>query len=108
MGLHDDNSARLAATKDIPIDRLLEIAMAERDGRLVVLPCKVGDTVYSVVHPEKCEPVISTHIIKSLGEAANLVGRMGKGFLIDRYLTRQEAEEDLERLKGKGGRKHGR
>lgn len=26
--------------------RLRELAQAERDGRLVVLPCKVGDTVY--------------------------------------------------------------
>lgn len=30
----------------IPDDRLAEIAQAERDGRLVVLPCKVGDTLY--------------------------------------------------------------
>ena len=29
-----------------PDDRLSEIAKAERDGRLVVLPCKVGDTLY--------------------------------------------------------------
>ena len=28
--------------------RLTEILQAERDGRLVVLPCKVGDTVYTV------------------------------------------------------------
>lgn len=27
-------------------DRLRELAQADRDGRLVVLPCKVGDTVY--------------------------------------------------------------
>lgn len=30
------------------IDRLREICEAERDGRLVVLPCKVGDTVYAI------------------------------------------------------------
>lgn len=30
----------------IPVDRLRELAQAEQDGRLVVLPCKVGDTVY--------------------------------------------------------------
>jgi hypothetical protein len=28
------------------IDRLQEICNAERDGRCVILPCKVGDTVY--------------------------------------------------------------
>ena len=30
----------------IKTDRLVEIVKAEREGRLVVLPCKVGDTVY--------------------------------------------------------------
>ena len=28
------------------LDRLEELAEADKDGRLVVLPCKVGDTVY--------------------------------------------------------------
>lgn len=28
-------------------DRLQELAQAEKDGRLVVLPCKVGDTVWT-------------------------------------------------------------
>lgn len=30
--------------------RLVELAQAERDGRLVVLACKVGDTVFCVVN----------------------------------------------------------
>ena len=30
------------------IDHLLELKKAEQDGRLVVLPCKVGDTVYEI------------------------------------------------------------
>lgn len=29
-------------------DRIIELAEADRDGRVVVLPCKVGDTVYWV------------------------------------------------------------
>lgn len=32
----------------ISLDRLRELAEAGRDGRLVVLPCKVGDTVYTI------------------------------------------------------------
>jgi hypothetical protein len=32
-----------------PDDRLSEIAQAERDGRLVVLPCKVGAEVFATV-----------------------------------------------------------
>ena len=31
-------------------DRLRELAQADREGRCVVLPCKVGDTIYRVVH----------------------------------------------------------
>lgn len=30
----------------LTFDRLRELAEADRDGRVVVLPCKVGDTVY--------------------------------------------------------------
>ncbi len=56
--LRSDLSARLAATKDIPIDRLLDIAIAEADGRLVVLPpCKVGGLAlvcHSVREDKKC------------------------------------------------------
>lgn len=45
---------RQALIRDIPLDRLKEICNAERDGRLMVLPCKVGDTVYVI---SKCENV---------------------------------------------------
>lgn len=30
----------------LPIDRLRELAEADRDGRVLILPCKVGDTVW--------------------------------------------------------------
>lgn len=36
------------AVKGISLARLRELAKAEREGRLVVLPCKVGDTVYAI------------------------------------------------------------
>ena len=32
----------------LPIDRLRELAEADKDCRLVVLPCKVGDTVWII------------------------------------------------------------
>ena len=32
--------------RDCDLDRLEGLAEADKDGRLVVLPCKVGDTVY--------------------------------------------------------------
>lgn len=44
---------RLAAYEDIAelcggVDRLRELAEADKEGRVVVLPCKVGDTVWIV------------------------------------------------------------
>lgn len=33
-------------TYDVPVDRLQSLAQADRDGRLVVLPCKAGDAAY--------------------------------------------------------------
>lgn len=34
--------------KQAGVDHLQELVKAEKDGRLVVLPCKVGDTVYKI------------------------------------------------------------
>ena len=31
----------------LPIDRLRELAEADKDGRVLILPCKVGDTVFA-------------------------------------------------------------
>ena len=45
--LRTENALRLEAVKDISTDRLRELAEADKDGRLVVLPCKVGDTVWA-------------------------------------------------------------
>ena len=38
MTMRDEMSERFSLTKDIPLDRLREIAEAERDGRCVVFP----------------------------------------------------------------------
>lgn len=42
----------------LPIDRLRELAEADKDGRLLVLPCKVGSTVYT----EFCGKVVEKYI----------------------------------------------
>lgn len=47
MTLRTENTERLQAIKGIAVERLREIAEAERGGRLVVPPCKVGDTVWT-------------------------------------------------------------
>ena len=38
--------AEIKEFNGLPVNRLRELAEADKDGRLVVLPCKVGDTVY--------------------------------------------------------------
>ena len=85
----------------VPFDRLLELADADRAGRLVLLPCKVGDTVYRVLTTRDCPPVISEVKIKTVGQAADLIGRMGKRKLLSYYLTSEEAEAELAGKRGK-------
>lgn len=46
---------------------------AQADGRLVVLPCKVGDTVYRLFAGNPDNPVIATLKINTVAEAANTV-----------------------------------
>ena len=74
----------------VPFERLLELACADKAGRLVVLPCKVGDTVY---------------ILHRTFDGADVVGetelwwtdipQLGKTV----FLTREEAEKALEAMK---------
>lgn len=78
------------------IDHLRELVQAEQDGRLVVLPCKVGDTVYRVLTTRDCPPVFSEAKIETVGQAADLIGRIGKHKLLSCYLTREEVEAALE------------
>ena len=54
MGKHHESAIRrLAAIEDIlgdeyDLDELREMVQAKREGRCVVLPCKVGDTLYRI------------------------------------------------------------
>ena len=54
---------RLAAYEDaMPLERAQELAQAEKAGRLVVLPCKVGDEVFfrlenGEVHKERVQGI---------------------------------------------------
>lgn len=59
--------------RDCDLDRLEELAEANKDGRLVVLPCKVGDIVWANLdgmrHTRKCviEKVIGTKTMNLWG-----------------------------------------
>ena len=92
---------RLAAIEDIlgddyELDRLREIAEAERDGRCVVLPCKFGDTVYSIRHERVPDDDyrMSFHIeMRIVSQKFGLIHAdcIGKSV----FLTRAEAEAAL-------------
>ena len=72
---------------------------ADRDGRLVVLPCKVGDTVYRLFVGNPDNPVIATLKLNTVTEAVKLIGKMGMHKYIGTFLTREEAEAALEAMK---------
>lgn len=80
------------------LDRLEELAEADRAGRLVALPCKVGDTVYLLFAGNPNNPVISTLKINTVAEAVKLIGKMGMHKYIGTFRTREEAEKALEAI----------
>jgi hypothetical protein len=55
---------RLAAYEDIgTVEDFADFARAKQEGRLVVLPCKVGDTVYLTVHGYVEETKVRTFFV---------------------------------------------
>lgn len=85
--------------RDCDLDRLEKLAEADRDGRVVVLPCKVGDTVYRIFNPPSREPVISAHTLMSVDYIVRWIDKFGKTV----FLTREEAEKALEAMKDGNG-----
>lgn len=87
----------------LPIDRLRELAEADKDGRLVVLPCKVGDTVYFALLGRIVEKQVFSIVSFSNSTRIYCGGTseyfrpedIGKTF----FLTREEAEKALEAMK---------
>lgn len=88
----------------VGIDRLRELAEADKGGRLVVLPCKVGDTVWITgsvrrLYSEKvrtffCGNPSSVQMIRTTG-CDIPIHEFGK----TAFLTREEAEKALEAMK---------
>lgn len=85
--------------KGYEADRLRELVEADRDGRAVILPVKVGNMVYRVITTRDCPPLLSEIEIKTVEQAASLIGRMGKHLVISYYPTLRAAEAAL---KGEG------
>lgn len=84
-----------------------ELAEADKAWRLVVLPCKVGDTVYFRtydcngtvdlgIQPHKVTAIVGRAIVSGrYTDAVLLPGQYGVSW----FLTREEAEEALEAMK---------
>lgn len=97
----------------LPIDRLRELSEADKDGRVVVLPCKVGDTVY-FVNKQILEFAVVGYAVDETGiswvhsEHVDKIGNTNeRTFSPDRFgkttfLSREEAEKALQEMEGKG------
>ena len=88
------------------VARLRELAEADKDGRLVVPPCKVGDTVYFRtydcngtvdlgIQPHKVMAIVGHAIVRGrYTDVGLLPGQYGVSW----FLTREEAEKALEAM----------
>ena len=91
----------------VPFDRLLELADADRAGRLVVLPCKVGDVVYGFHGEKTILPMVAKWIETNTDGwciAAQYTPMAPKFYRFSDFgktvfRTREEAEKALEELK---------
>ena len=104
-------AGKVLSSCDISFRRLAELLTADRDGRLVVPPCKAGDTVYEVTSRK----TISEYRVKAIRVelfctfiewdiVAGFVDKSIFGIPVDEigktvFLTRKEAETALEAMK---------
>ena len=116
--LTEDTMINLAAQAlGVEPRRLRELAEAEKDRRLVVLPCKVGDTVYMIerifdIDNGVCDEICARKVIGHGGNNLNKLWLIGSGGIYNVYifvsdfgktvfLTREEAEKALQEMEGK-------
>lgn len=76
-------------------ERIRELLKADKDGRVVVLPCKVGDTVWRIKRTFEEYPDRSKPYIEPSGFLLQDVFNISKTV----FLTREEAESALEAMK---------
>ena len=109
--LTEDTMINLAAQAlGVEPSRLRELAEADKDGRVVVLPCKVGQRVFALMDTDKH---ISECEVKRIGMGNEIgfiglepIGARGReygvalnGFGKTVFLTREVAEKALEGIK---------
>ena len=102
----EDEMTNLAAQAlGVEPRRLRELAEADKDGRVVVLPCKVGDTVYFALLGRIIEKQVFSIVSFSNSTRIYCGGTseyfrpedIGKTF----FLAREEAERAMEEMEGK-------
>ena len=109
---------RLAAYEDIAelcggFDRLRELAEADKDGRVLILPCKAGDMLYEITTRKTISEYCATAICVTLGGIfieweirKGFAGRSASGITPSAigktvFLTREEAEKALAEMEDK-------
>lgn len=119
-GLSPEDAANLHAIlrlgNSMTLMRLRELAVADQEGRAIILPCKVGDTIYAIVQVFGGDGVYHKITEKKItgigGNTMNKVWMVNReNSLEDRFspsefgrtvfLTREEAEKALAELEGK-------
>lgn len=102
---------------DYSISRMVELMKADKDGRVLVLPCKVGDTVYMIerffdIDNGVCDEICARKVIGHGGNNLNKLWLIGSGGICNVsifvsefgktvFLTRAEAEKALREIQGK-------
>ena len=98
---------------DYSISRMVELMKADKEGRLVVLPCKVGETVYFVNAKQILEFAVVGYAVDEAGiswvhsEHVDKIGNTNeRTFSPDRFgkntfPTREEAEKALQEMEDK-------
>ena len=110
----EDTMINLAAQAlGVEPSRLRELAEADKDGRVVVLPCKVDETVYFVNAKQILEFAVVGYAVDETGiswvhgEHVDKIGNTNeRTFSPDRFgkntfFTREEAEKALQEMDGK-------
>ena len=97
---------------DYSISRMVELMKADKDGRVVVLPCKVGDTVWANLdgmrHTRKCViefanigSRVTTIVFSTVDGLREQYGVNPSSFGRTVFLSREEAEKALQEMEGK-------
>ena len=94
--------AQITEFEGLPIDRLRELAVADQEGRVIVLPCKRGDELWTYCnHPVKRVYSFTVSDVSTLN-GRTVLNTLGLGTIRPEdigktvFRTREEAEKAME------------